>query len=274
VPAGANQRQAGEDFVAGQRLLASGEALDPARIMALAANGIATLPVRLPPGVALLTTGSELGAATRPGQIQDANGPYLQAMLAALGVPVTASETVADDPDQLAEALQRLALKADLVISTGGVSAGRLDGVPGALASLGATTLFHKVGIRPGKPLLFARHPAGSWLFGLPGNPVAVAVGFRFFVLPALRALAGQTPERHAQAVALTPVRARRGLHFFGKARSTIGEDGRLGVSLLAGQESFKISPLLAANCWMIVPGDGPDVAIGDRVSIATLLPA
>lgn len=273
VRAGANVRNAGEDFAAGQLLLRAGEPLDPARLMALAANGIESMAVRPPPRAALLTTGSELGAATVPGQIQDANGPYLQAMLSAMGVPVTACETVADDPAQIAAALERLAGQAELVISTGGVSAGRLDGVPGALDAIGATTLFHKVGIRPGKPLLFARHPAGSWLFGLPGNPVAVAVGLRFFVIPALRALGGQPPERFASAIARTPVRSRRGFRFFGKARSAIGPDGRLGVELLDGQESFKISPLLQANCWLIVPEDAPDIAPGDPVQIAPLLP-
>jgi molybdopterin molybdotransferase len=273
VRTGANVRRAGEDFTTGQPLLRAGEPLDPPRLMALAANGIATLAVRLPPRVALLTTGSELGAAAAPGQIHDANGPYLQAMLAALGVPVTACASVADDPAQIAAALDRLASQADLLISTGGVSAGRLDGVPGALAAIGARTLFHKVGIRPGKPLLFGRHPGGAWLFGLPGNPVAVAVGFRFFVVPALRALGGQPRERFGHAIALTPVRSRSGFRFFGKAHSAAGPDGRLGVTLLDGQESFKISPLLQANCWMIVPEDAPDIAHGDPVPIAPLLP-
>lgn len=270
---GANVRRAGEDFATGQLLLRAGEPLDPPRLMALAANGIRSLTVRRPPRAALLTTGSELGAATTPGQIHDANGPYLQAMLAALGVPVTACETVADDPVQLAAALDRLAGQADLVISTGGVSAGRLDGVPGALAAIGATTIFHKVGIRPGKPLLFGRHRGGSWLFGLPGNPVAVAVGLRFFVIPALRALAGQPAERFGSAIALTPVRSRSGFRFFGKAHCATGPDGRLGVTLLDGQESFRISPLLQANCWLIVPEDAPDIAAGDPVTIAPLLP-
>jgi molybdopterin molybdotransferase len=129
------------------------------------------------------------------------------------------------------------------------------------------------VAIRPGKPLLFARLDDGCWLFGLPGNPVAVAVGLRFFVAPALRALRGLAPERLLPAVSSSVTRKRANLRFFGKAVATVGATGRLEVELLPGQESFKVRPLLAANCWAVVPEGPEEVASGQLIEVAPLHP-
>jgi molybdopterin molybdotransferase len=153
------------------------------------------------------------------------------------------------------------------------VSAGALDYVPGAIARLGGEVLFHKVAIRPGKPLLCARLPGGALVFGLPGNPVAAAVGLRFFVAPALRALAGLPPERLARARLAAPVRNRRGLTFFAKAVVTAGADATLAVRVLPGQESFRIAPLVAANGWAIVPEGTEEVPAGTPVAVAPLVP-
>lgn len=273
---GQNRREAGEDFRVDDPLLGAGDPLTPQAIMALAAVGCDSLPVRPPPRIAVIATGSELVSSGPPGTgstIRDANGPYLAAYLAQLQMPLLARSTVPDDPDDLARAIEAAARTCDIILTTGGVSAGGLDFVPATIERIAGEILFHKVAIRPGKPLLFARLPGGQLLFGLPGNPMAVAVGLRFFVLPAARALLGREPERYLAARALEPVRRRHALTFFAKARAEVTADATLTVELLPGQESFKISPLLRANCWAIVPEGRQDVNAGDILQIAPLLP-
>ncbi len=276
VRPGQNRRLSGEDFQVGDLMLAAGELLSPQAIMALAAVGHDHVPTRPQPRIAVIITGSELVGSGLPdaaGRIRDVNGPYLAAALAALHLPLVAQRSVGDDPAALRRELTALAGDCDIIITTGGVSAGRLDFVPATLAGLGARLYFHKVAIRPGKPLLCARLPSGPLLFGLPGNPMAVAVGLRFFVLPAVRALLGRGREIHLPARAESAVRARPAMTFFAKAAARLTPEAVLTVKLLAGQESFRIGPLLQANCWAIVAASTTDLSAGDIVQVAPLLP-
>lgn len=274
LAAGRNRRGAGEDFRPGDRLLAAGRALDAPAIMALAATGTTSLLARPPPRIAVIATGSELSgaAALGAGLIRDSNRPYIAAMLGQLQLPLVASTAVADEPAAFSRALDAALGAADLVITTGGVSAGRLDFVPAAIAAMGGETLFHKVAIRPGKPLLAARF-GRRLVLALPGNPMAVAVGLRFFVVPALRALAGRGPEPRLRARALAAIHSRAGLTFFAKARAQLDPQATLGVSALPGQESFRIAPLLAANCWAILDAQRGGVAAGELLEVAPLVP-
>jgi molybdopterin molybdotransferase len=276
VVAGRNRRDAGTDFEAGALLLGAGMQIGAPAVMALAAVGYDSVPVRPAPRVAVLTTGSELAATGLPGTtgvIRDANGPYLVAALAELAVPVVARGSARDEPDLVARELDSLAARCDVILTTGGVSAGRLDFVPATIARLGGEILFHKVAIRPGKPLLFARLPNGTLFFGLPGNPMGMAVGLRFFVLPALRALMGSAAEQLVPARVVEPVRKRHSLTFFAKAHAQVTQDATLNVRLLPGQESFRIRPLLEANCWAVIPDGREDVGAGEIVRVAPLRP-
>lgn len=276
VAAGLNRRDAGSDFGAGELLVPAGTMLTPAAVMALSAAGCDTLQARPAPRVAVVTTGSELASSGLPdqrGRIRDANGPYLAAMLARLALPLVARDSVGDDAETAAGKIAALASRCDLVLTTGGVSAGRLDFMPAVVERLGGEVLFHKVAIRPGKPLLFARLPQGAWLVGLPGNPMAVAVGLRFFVLAAVRALMGRERESFPRARAQQGCRKRRALTFFAKASTTVDANGQLLVRILPGQESFRIAPLLQANCWAIVPDGFEDLAAGEIIAVAPMSP-
>jgi molybdopterin molybdotransferase len=193
VDYGQNVRMAGSDVARGQHVLAAGTVLQPQHLMLLAALGVASVPVAGHPRVAVLCTGRELvddaAQALAPGQIRNSNGPFLAARLPLAGAQVVHVETVGDDAAAFEAALRRaLDAGAQIIITSGAVSMGRYDFVPQALERIGAQTLFHKVAIRPGKPLLFAKLPGDVLLFGLPGNPIAVAVGLR---LPEVRKLPG-----------------------------------------------------------------------------------
>lgn len=276
VARGQNVRRAGEDFTTGQVVVAAGVRLEPHHVMGLAACGVDEATVTARPRVAILTTGTELeqrGADLAPGRIRDANGPYLAALLPQLGADAAVPVSAGDDEHSLRDRLAALAGTADLVLTTGGVSAGRLDLLPGVVLAMGGEILFHKVAIRPGKPVLAARLPGGALLLGLPGNPLAVAVGMRFFAIPVLRALEGLPPEVPARTAAAEPVRGRGTLRFFAKACIDVGPDGQRRVRLLPGQESFRIAPLLAANCWAVVPEGTGELPAGTLLETLPLQP-
>ena len=205
--------------------------------------------------------------------IHDSNGPYLEAAISSIRAESAGVYRTGDSADELIALVESLQDKADVILTTGGVSAGRMDFVPMALEQLGADILFHRVAIRPGKPILFARLPNGTYVFGLPGNPIAVAVGLRFFVIPALRQLQGLPAEKYLTARLKAPAGKKKGLRFFGKAQAMSNADGQLEVELLPGQESFKISPLMTANCWLIIDEDSEQLDLGERVQIAPLYP-
>ncbi|HEY9131644.1 MAG TPA: molybdopterin molybdotransferase MoeA, partial [Dyella sp.] len=194
--AGSNVRLTGSDIARGAHALRAGSQISPAQIMLLAALGIGRVKVVRRPRVAVICTGKELqadlGTPLDAERIYNSNGPYLCAALAQCGAQLVGCETVDDTALTYAEALRRaLDAGADLVVSTGAVSMGRYDFVPDTLLGFGAEWLFHKVAIRPGKPQLAACLREGPIVMALPGTPMAVAVGMRFFIAPLLRTMAG-----------------------------------------------------------------------------------
>jgi molybdopterin molybdotransferase len=273
---GQNVRRRGEDFTAGTPLLDAGQAIGATQLMALAAGGIDKLRVRGPARAAIVATGAELtdqGVPGGSGHIRDANGPYLRSALPDFGAQPAGFSLSRDSLEDVSRTIAAAADDADLIITTGGVSAGRYDLVPAAVESLGGEILFHKVSIRPGKPILFARFDENRYLLGLPGNPVAVAAGLRFFGAPLLRRMTGQPEEHWPEAISLGTVRKRPGPRFFAKAYASLSQGGQLQVEVLPGQESFRILPLTRANCWAIVEEGREQLPAGEMVRIAPLIP-
>lgn len=270
---GQHVRRCGEDVLQGTRVIEAGTYVGPEHLMLMAALGVEQVAVSRRPRVALITTGRELvddpAQPLASGEIRNSNGPFLAARAAAAGADVVLRETVPDEPRHFLSALERaLDVGADLVLSTGAVSMGRHDFIPDALRSAGAGIRFHKVRIRPGKPLLFARLAGGQLYFGLPGNPVSSAVGLRFFVEPALRALVGMGPEQPMRVPLAEGWRKRAGLRFHLKGRVGIALDGRMWARVLPGQESFRILPMLEANAWVVVPEEVESVEAGSLVEV------
>ena len=276
VRAGQNVRHAGSDIAPGARVLDAGERIGAAQTMLLAALGVARVEVVRRPRVAIICTGKELQPdPSRPlgdGQIYGSNGPYLVAALRQAGIEPLSCETVDDTAVTYARALQRaVAADADLVISTGAVSMGRHDFVPDTLRQLDAELLFHKVAMRPGKPLLAARFPGGPLILALPGTPMAVADGVRFFVAPVLRALAGQGREPVLHAALGTAQSPKAGLRHFLRATLQLDGSGRLQAAVQPQQQPFRIQPFAAADAWVVLAEDAGDCPVGSPVEIASL---
>jgi len=261
---GQNVRHAGADIAVGEHALARGRRIDAAAIMLLSALGIEHVDVVRRPRVAVITTGSELNAPgpLPPAGIHDSNGPFLAASLARWGVDFLGRTRVPDTGDGFASAMRRaLDAKADLVVTTGAVSAGRFDFVPAALASLGATELFHKVAIRPGKPLLAARFDGGPLVLALPGNPIAVAVGYRFFVGPVLRGMAGLPPESATRVRLAAPLARREGMQHFALGSLARDVAGHQVAHVADGQAAYRIVPYAQADTWLSAAGEAGDTA-------------
>ncbi|GLR67962.1 molybdopterin molybdenumtransferase MoeA [Acidocella aquatica] len=274
---GANIRGKGEDFRPEDVVTGEGTRLTSRHLMALAALGVGSVPVRQRPHVSILATGNEVRdvpagqASATPGEavIYNSNSPYLAAALREAGARVEYSGIIPDTQAAFAAALEGIIAQArpgQIILSTGAVSKGEFDFVPAALAALNAEILFHRVAIRPGKPVLFAMLPNGIPFFGLPGNPASAAAGFRFFVAPLLRAAWGLPPEPPLRVRLAETYQARPGLRIFLKAHLAIGADGVAAATILAGQESFRIQPMLHLNGWVVRPETVGNLQAGELV--------
>lgn len=262
VGLGRNIRRRGEDARQGDIVATCGQLVTPEVIGALCCFGVPEIEAIRLPRVVVLTTGDELRRASGSDYfVHDSNGPMIAAMMRQAGLTPQIVSPAPDDPGALVTSIeQALAAAPDLIISTGGISVGDHDQVPAALRALGATIHFRGVAMRPGKPVLFATLPNGCLYFGLPGNPVAAAVGARFFVIAAIRAMLGLGRERGSVVAIDVPGGADTVGTRILKARWRPGPPP--AVTLAADQRSHTMRPLLDCNSWVVRSAD-PD---GDPV--------
>jgi molybdopterin molybdotransferase len=252
VGLGRNIRRQGEDARQGDIVATRGQLVTPEVIGALCCFGVPEIDAIRLPRVVVLTTGDELRASgTGDHFVHDSNGPMIAAMMQQAGLAPHLITPAPDEPEALVASIrQAMTIAPDLIISTGGISVGDHDQVPAALQALSATIHFRGVTMRPGKPVLFATLPNGCLYFGLPGNPVAAAVGARFFVIAAIRAMLG-LPRECGWAVAID---APGGPDNVGtrilKARWHSGPPPT--VTLAADQRSHTMRPLLDCNSWVV----------------------
>ncbi|MBM7506061.1 gephyrin-like molybdotransferase Glp [Agromyces aurantiacus] len=266
-------RRRGEDVRAGERVLEPGVLLDAARVAAAAAAGLAELAVAAPPRVAVVATGSELvepGAPLGRGRIHDSNSLLLAALVADAGGVVSEALRVPDDPGLLLEWIEARE-PCDLVVFAGGVSVGAHDVVRHVLGGLGGVG-FSRVAMQPGAPQAFGALPGGTPVFGLPGNPVSVAVSFEAFVRPALRRMLGHADVRRAtwRATVDDGWRSPPGRRQYMPVALAV-RDGRPVVrrATRGGAGSHLVAGLASADGFAIVPEEVEDVAAGDAVEVA-----
>ncbi|KAL4735290.1 MoeA, N-terminal and linker domain-containing protein [Aspergillus similis] len=288
-----HRRFAGGDFTQGDHIVEAGECIQPQHIMALASVGLREIPVLRRPRVAVFSTGSELlsdGGQAHRFMIHDANGPYLTSILRQWGVEVDFRGVLRDEQAAMEDSIARALNDGyDTIVTSGAVSAGRCDIIPGLVRGIGGRTVFHKVAVKPGHPILFAMVPAPcgtgetgeTAFFGLPGNAVAAAACLRFFALPYLRTLQRQRPEEpQAAALQLSCAEAKpcngaaskvltfqEGPDIFRTAIST--QSGQ--VWIIDDHSPGKTRPFLQANCWAHIPSGVSEMRAGSRVDIYPL---
>jgi molybdopterin molybdotransferase len=265
-----NVRYAGEDLKVGVAVLKNGKLLKPADIGLIASLGIGEVRVKRRLRVAFFATGDELasiGAPLKEGEVYDSNRYTLHGMLARLGVDIRDMGVVRDDPAAL-EAAFRKASTADVIITTGGVSVGEADFVKQLMAKLGEV-LFWKIAMRPGRPMAFGKI-GDAFLFGLPGNPVAVMVTFYQFVRDALLYLSGRNDEALPLLKAVASENLRKVPGRTEYQRGIVFRDGADWKVRTTGQQgSGVLRSMSEANCFIVLEHERAAVKAGELVSVA-----
>jgi molybdopterin molybdotransferase len=261
---GTNIRASGEDMHRGDLILRAGIPLGPGELGVLATARRQTVRAGRVPEVAILSTGDEIVS----GRVANSNSHALAALVREAGATVRVLDAVPDEPNATRRALE-LALRSDVVVSSGGVSHGAYDFVKDALDEIGAETKFWQVAMKPGKPVVFSR-VGNRLVFGLPGNPVSCIVGFLLFVRPALRKLMGQMSNLRlpvVQAYAAAPFELKGDRRMYFRVR-LISEKGQLVAHPMRAQGSGISTSMIGANAlaWL-EPGQS-------RVDAGSSLPA
>ena len=269
----------GVNFSKNQKVFAQGHQIRATDIGLLAEVGAAMVSTASEPSVAALPTGNELVSCDQlpgRGQIRNSNGPMLTAMAQSIGLDVNQLGVGRDDAQQLRELIES-GLESELLLLSGGVSAGTMDLVPGVLAELGVEQVFHKVKVKPGKPIWFGvsnRNGKRSYVFGLPGNPVSSLVGFQLFVRAAIRKMMGGSVGLGRSAVAeLTIAHQTRGDRpTFWPGQSIVDDTSVRKVKPLLWRGSSDLLALGTADCLIYFPADCHDNEAGKQVRFYPLV--
>ena len=273
LPAGSNIMRRGTSLCRGDTVLEAGATIRPLEVGLLSEVGRSQVLVQEVPRVAIVATGNELVPSDhRPesGQIRNSNGPMLTALVRNSGAGAVDLGIGRDDHDIL-EQLVTEGLQSDVLILSGGVSAGVLDLVPGVLKAAGVKQVFHKVNLKPGKPLWFGvSSPQGQTLvFGLPGNPVSGFVCFELFVRPALDRLAGRTSSTAVRRrFRLACDHTHRGARptYYPAAWEESVDDQPATAKPLAWRGSADLRSLTACNCLLVLPSGDYTLGAGQWV--------
>ncbi len=274
IRTGDNRRFAGEDLMAGSAALTRGKIIRPADLGLLASLGIGEVPVRRRLKVAFFSTGDELrslGQELDAGCVYDSNRYTLFGMLTRLGCEIIDMGVVRDDPKALEDALREACANADAIITSGGVSVGAADYTKEIMARLGDVT-FWKIGMRPGRPLAFGRIAAAgdsAFLFGLPGNPVAVMVSFYFFARAALLHMMGaDAPQLLVKVKSAAALRKKPGRTEYQRGILFRDAHGEQQVRITGSQGSGILRSMSEANCMVVLHDEQGNVAAGDMVDV------
>ena len=275
VSRGAHVRRRGDDVALGEVVATAGTVLGPREIALLAAVGRGRVSVHPQPRVVIISTGSELvepGQPLSPGLITDSNGVTIAAAVQEAGAIAYRVGPLVDDAPTLLAALEDQLVRADLIVTTGGVSAGAYDTVKAVLSRLG-TVEFTKVAMQPGMPQGHGTlGPDLTPIFTLPGNPVSAYVSFEVFVRPVLRRMLGHERIYRpvVRAVLAEPLASPLGKRQFARGQLAV-EDGRYVVRPAGGQGSHMLGALAKANALVVVPEDVTEVKVGTAVAVLRL---
>ncbi|MEC4750631.1 gephyrin-like molybdotransferase Glp [Methylomicrobium sp. Wu6] len=259
VPARRFVRETGEDVKSGGILCGAGKKLTAIELGLFASAGIYDVVVKRPVNIAFFSTGDELtgiGKPLAPGKIHDSNRYILGGLLTDPCYCAADLGVIGDDMRQLEDALSQAALNHDVIITTGGASVGEADFITRILERLGEVHLW-KIAMKPGKPFAFGKI-GKAFFFGLPGNPVAVAVTFQQIVKPGLGRLTGLMPASplRIKAMLTAPLKKEPGRLEFQRGILTQNADGEFFVASAGGQGSHMLGSMSASNCYIILPAD------------------
>lgn len=275
IKAQQNRRLKGEDLAQGHIAISKGKIITPADLGLLASLGIENIQVYRKLKVAFFSTGDELqsvGEDLREGCVYDSNRYTLLGMLNSLHCEVIDMGIIQDHPSALTAAMQQSCAVADVIITSGGVSTGSADYTKQVMSELGECA-FWNINMRPGRPFAFGKithEQHSSYVFGLPGNPVAVMVSFYFLVKAALQKIMGatKTPTLFSSAISTAKIKKRQGRTEYQRGIAHVNNQGQLEVSVTGSQGSGILRSMSEANCMIVLSESQGDVAVGEVLQI------
>ena len=273
-------RFSGEDYKLNDLVVKQGEIIQPKHIMALTTLGIKYIKVKKKPKIIFLSTGNELvnykSKNIMPWQVRNSNNYYFKLFGNNLNFNIIDGGIIKDsDPTKLKNILKKFKNSdIDIIVTSGAVSAGKFDFIPELVNKLNFKKCFKGVAIKPGRPIMLSKlKPKNKLFFGLPGNPISCAVGFRFFVYPLIRKSLGMGKESKFTAKLSNNYFKIKNFTHFVRCFMKINNRGLVEVEILQGQQSNRIKSFVKANCWGIFPEGKTKFKKGDIIEWVPLIP-
>ena len=274
-------RFAGEDYNLKDVVIKNGELIQPKHIMALTTLGIVEIKVKKQPKIIFFGTGNEIADYKDKNvpswKVRNSNNHYFTSFGKSLYFQIIDGGIIKDDePDKLKEELKKtLSSDIDIFVTSGAISAGKFDFIPKLIKEFGFETHFKGVAIKPGRPIMLSKFKQKEKLFfGLPGNPISCAAGFRFFIYPLIRNSLGMPKEKKFKAKLINGYSKIENFTHFARCLMSISNQGIIELEVLQGQQSNRIKSFVQANCWGIFPGGKEQFKSGDFIEWVPLIPS
>ena len=273
-------RFAGEDYNLKDVVIKRGELIQPKHIMALTTLGIKNLYVKKKPKIIFFGTGDEIVDYKKKNisnwQVRNSNNHYITSFGKSLHYQIIDGGVIKDNEQSKLKEKLKKSLKSDIdiFVTSGAISAGKFDFIPKLINELSFKTYFKGVSIKPGRPIMLSKFKKKEKLFfGLPGNPISCAAGFRFFIYPLLRNSLGMLKEKKFKAKLINKYSKRKDFTHFARCLINVNIKGLGELQVLQGQQSHRIESFVKANCWGIFPGGKEQFKSGDIVEWVPLIP-
>ena len=274
-------RFAGEDYNLKDVVLKKGDLIQPKHIMALTTLGIKDLYVKKKPKILFFGTGNEIVDYKKRNisnwEVRNSNNHYFMAFGKSLHYQIIDGGVIKDNEHKKLKEKLKKTLKSDIdiFVTTGAISAGKFDFIPELINKLGFKTYFKGVSIKPGRPIMLYKFQKNEKLFfGLPGNPISCAAGFRFFIYPLIRNSLGMLKEKKFKAKLTNKYSKRKDFTHFSRCLINANSKGLAELRVLQGQQSHRVKTFVNANCWGIFPGGKEQFKSGDFIEWVPLIPS
>ena len=274
-------RFAGEDYNLNDVVIKMGELVRPKHIMALTTLGIKNLYVKKKPKIIFFGTGDEIVDYKKKNisnwEVRNSNNHYFTASGKSLHYDIIDGGVIKDkEQKKLKEKLKKtLKSDIDIFVTTGAISVGKFDFIPELINKLGFKTYFKGVSIKPGRPIMLYKFQKKKKLFfGLPGNPISCAVGFRFFIYPLIRNSLGMVKEKKFKAKLIKKYSKRKDFTHFARCLINTNNKGLTELKVLQEQQSHRVKSFVKANCWGIFPSGKEQFKSGDIIEWVPLIPS
>ena len=273
-------RFAGEDYKLNDLVVKKGEVIQPKHIMVLTTLGIKKIKVKKKPKITFLSTGNEIvtykSKSILPWQVYNSNYHYFKLFGENLHINIVDGGIIKDNnPSKLKKILKKLKNSdTDIIVTSGAISAGKFDFIPKLINKLSFKKCFKGVAIKPGRPIMLSKLKQKNKLFfGLPGNPISCAAGFRFFIYPLIRKSLDMEIENKFTAKLINNYFKVKNFTHFARCFMRVNNRGLVQVEVLHGQQSNRIKSFVKSNCWGIFPEGKDKFKKGDIIEWVPLIP-